>query len=403
MSVMAQAVWLAATMTTVSCALAQTAVRGTTEACESWAILSAGGGPANTLSVCSSLLRELPALREQVARMNALAARDADTRRDLQRFGTTLNEMARKLRPADVKAMADAVAARMQGTNARGDAALLNEIDRLRVGLREMNQKLEQVQSQPAMRPGADAAIGGEAGQAIARLDFDTARGLLDGLQRIENKIDDAQGPYALDPALLALARREAMEGYGQAERAGAPARCAKGWASLRTLLEAAQAMQSQGRLNAAGLTFRELSERSTQIATELGAIDSLAHVNAEAARRQFAFETQMQQQIYDSVVRSFDQRRSGAVSRARTPELRGRIGQADAMRAQALELSAAGRQAEAIDLMVDGANLLGRIESEAGSYPVPLSNLPKPPRRTLQPQATAVDAMSLFPSSLCR
>jgi hypothetical protein len=394
---------LAAALAVSNSTGAQTPVRGSAEACESWAILAPGGGPAGSLAVCSKLLREVPALREQIERLNKVASRDAETQRDLQRFGLTLNEMARKMKPLDVSALADALALKLRDSGALGDSALVNEVDRLRLSMREMNQKLDQIQSQPALRDRAAETLRGETGQALARLDFEAARQLLDGLRRIEGKIDDAQGPYAANPSLLELVRSEALETYRRAETAGAPTRCARGWTSVRTLLQAAQDTQRQGKLNAAGLTYKELVERAGQVLGELDAVDSVTRMNDEARRRQAGLESQLLAQAFESLGMSFDRRRAAALNQARTPLLRTRLGEADAMRIRATELMRAGKLSEAMDLLVDGFNLLGRIESEGGNYTTPLPDMPKSHRRITQSAMPPVDLAGMFPNGLCR
>jgi hypothetical protein len=99
----------------------------------------------------------------------------------------------------------------------------------------------------------------------------------------------------------------------------------------------------------------------------------------------------------------SFDRRRAAALNQARTPLLRTRLGEADAMRIRATELMRAGKLSEAMDLLVDGFNLLGRIESEGGNYTTPLPDMPKSHRRITQSAMPPVDLAGMFPNGLCR
>lgn len=363
--------------------LAQTPVRGSSVPCGAGAITGPGTRPGQTLVLCGSLQQRAPALAAQLTRANA-AARDEETRRDLQRFGDTLNSMARRLKPQDTQALADAVAARLQqgASPAQGDSALVNEMDRLRLSLREMNQKIDALREQPGLQARTDSALQGEAGQALARLDFDTARGMLDSLQRIESKIDDAQGPYAANPALLAMVRSEALTGLDKAGRAQAASLCARGWSSLGTLKTAADALQQQGKLNAAGLAYKDLQDRAAQVLNELSARASIKRVQQDSERQLAQIQQAAQQASVASATSAFERRRTPALAQARTPALRARVADADAMRTQAEKRAAQGDYLGAADLLIDGANLLGRVESEGGNYRMPLEDMPKFHRR---------------------
>lgn len=393
-------------------ASAQTPVRGSAASCETGAITGTGGDAARTLTLCSRLLAEVPALTAQLARLNALGARDEETRRDLQRFGATLNDMARRLKQQDNAALASAVAERLQRTLGGSESALLNEIDRLRVSMREMNQKVDELRSQPALQRRTDAAVSGEAGRAMAQLDFEAAKGVLDSLQRIESKIDDAQGPYAANPALLAMVRNEALSGYEKARQLGAPARCTRGWSSLGTLLAAAEDTFKQGKVNAAGLSYKDMSERAGQMLGELSMLDSMREAQQQIAQRQEEMHKTTRQRNVERATSVFDRRRAPAAQQARTAALRSRLAEADAMRSRALQMAEAGDAQAAADLLIDGANLLGRIESEGGNYRMPLEDIPKIQGRTspfaaalpgLKHAATADEASLLPVGSICR
>lgn len=360
---------------------AQTKVTGTSVPCPSGAITGAGARPGQVLGLCGAL--QSSALAEQITRANA-AARDEDTRKDLQRFGEALNTLSRRLKPQDTQTLADAIAARLRQSagTAQGDAALVNEIDRLRLGLREMNQKIAALRGQPGLQARADGALQGEAGQALARLDFATASQLLDSLQRIEGKIDDAQGPYAANPALLAMVREQALSNLEQARQARAPERCAKGWTQLGTLRSAAEALQQQGKLNAAGLAFKDLQDRGAQVLGELAAVDAVQRAQQDSQRQMSQAQQAARQQVVDMAMAQFERRRAPAVAQARTPALRARVAEADALRDQARQRAAQGDPLGAADLLVDGANLLGRVESDGAGYRIPLSDIPKTHRR---------------------
>lgn len=387
---------------------AQTPASGSSQPCESWAITAPGKSPGSTLVVCSRLLTEVPTLRQEVARLNALAARDEDARRDMQRFGQTLNDMARRLKPPDVRTLADQVAARLQRSGTQGDSAMANEVDRLRVGLREMSQKLDELRARPGLLSATDAAMAGEAGQAVARLDFEAARSLLDGLARIEGKIDDAQGPYAANPSMYNLVRSEAMESLERARQLGAQQRCAKGWSALATLRGAAEDTQKQGKLNASGLAWKDLSERAGQIVAELGAVDGAIESQRNSERQLLEMQQRSMRQIFELAGQTFEQRRAGAMRFANTESLRARVAQADQMRAQARRLADQGQMLEAMDLVVDGSNLLGRVETEGGRYTIPMQDLPKSHRIAFGSGALPMRTVTrtedlLGPGALCR
>ena len=399
---------LVAGLMAASASPAQTPVSGSSAPCEASALTTSGKGPGATLVVCSRASRDAPALQEAIARLNALAARDEDTRRDLQRFGGTLNDMSRRLKAIDVKTFADAVAARIQRGAAQGDGALVNEVDRLRVSMREMNQKLEDLRARPGLQDKTDAAVAGEAGQAIARLDFETARGMLDRLTVLERRVEESQGPYAANAALFEATRNEALERLERVRRDGGPARCAKGWAGLETLRAAAEDTQRQGKVNAAGLAYKELFERAIQIGNEMGVVDSLSRIQQSSAQQRDALQQRSMQQAFEFAGMTFERRRPNALRQVRTDALRAKLAEADAMRTRAAELAQRGQYLEGADLLIDGANLLGRIESEGGNYRIPMQDIPKAHRSMMarqpvipEPAITEADVMP--GGGLCR
>jgi uncharacterized protein YjbI with pentapeptide repeats len=272
--------------------------------CEEWAIVAMDPKNNGRLHVCSSILREVPALRAQVDRLNAAVAKTADAQRDLAKFTAALNEMSRQLKSQDVNRLAASLADRIDQSGREGDARLMREIERLRLGMLDIQEKVDGARADQRVAADARAALTGPAGDAIARLDLDTARNILDGIVRIEQKVGALtesvqQGNFV---AVLAEATRVKARGdLGQVSALGALVKNGKtfesydfsgmGLARLQAnKLSAAEADLSLTHIGDAQLIEANL-EKAKLIATDLVNSD-LTKANLRYARAAFATAT---------------------------------------------------------------------------------------------------------------
>lgn len=354
-------------------------------ACEEWAIVAADPRNNGRLQVCSAALREVPALRAQVDRLNAAAARSDDAQRDLARFNAALNELTRQMKAQDVNRLAASLAQRIEQNARDTDTRLMREIERLRFGMQDINEKLKIAGGDAASAAQAKSMLTGEAGQAIARLDLDTANKLLEGLADV--------AVYASNPQLFAQVRSDAQNALGQLRKHNAAQRCANGWKAVTTLHESAVAAEKRGQVNTAGATYKDVAERANAIVSELSITDSVTAAQNQATASLRAQQQQLEKQAFDLSKRRYEDRLPMATRFARSSKLQQELAQARQMAAQAEQLAREGRGFDAADMLVDAANLLGRIESEGGNYQMPMANMPKFPRPNLPRAAPAFDA----------
>ena len=164
------------------------AAPGTSAACEQWAVFSTAGNASGRIEVCSSVLKDMPRLREQIALLNQRAASDVDARRDLQRFAESLNQMARQLKAQDTKVMLESLVAKLEQSRKASDDEVMDELGRLRLGMANLQRTLQAMGTNEQTKRRAELAMGGEVGASVAHLDFEGARGVLHatGQHRVE-------------------------------------------------------------------------------------------------------------------------------------------------------------------------------------------------------------------------
>lgn len=256
---------------------------GTSAACEQWAVFSTAGNASGRIEVCSSVLKDMPRLREQIALLNQRAASDADARRDLQRFAESLNQMARQLKEQDTKGMLESLVAKLEQSRKASDDEVMDELGRLRLGMANLQRTLQAMGTNEQTKRRAELAMSGEVGASVAHLDFEGARGILTRLVSIESKLD-----VLIEPAeahvLIAFDRRRAAQQMERFELAGARERCKVVYQELLPVLEASAQAEQNGQFLAARNLLVAVFSRAAQATAELQSLDRLKA--AEAAQR---------------------------------------------------------------------------------------------------------------------
>ena len=259
------------------------AAPGTSAACEQWAVFSTAGNASGRIEVCSSVLKDIPRLREQIALLNQRAANDADARRDLQRFAESLNQMARQLKAQDAKGMLESLVAKLEQSRKASDDEVMDELGRLRLGMANLQRTLQAMGTNEQTKRRAELAMSGEVGSSVAHLDFEGARGILTRLVSIESKLD-----VLIEPAdarvLIASDRRRAIQQMERFELAGARERCKAVYQELVPVLEASIQSEQKGQFLAARNLLMAVFSRAAQATAELQSLDRLKA--AEAAQR---------------------------------------------------------------------------------------------------------------------
>ena len=259
-----------------------TVAAGASTRCEQWAVLSTSGSASGRVEVCSAFLRDVPRLQAEVALLNQRAATDADSRRDLERFAITLNQMAKQLKAQDARAMVESVVARLEQQRRSGDAEVMDELARLRLGMGDMARALQRLSANEGSRRELDAAMAQGVGASIAQLDFDSAKKMLSELGEIKQTLIDMKEP-AEARVLLASERRRALQQMDSFLQAGAERDCPVVYQELLPVLEAADKAEQQGRFQAARQLLMTVWSRAAQAAAEL---QSVARIRAGLANQ---------------------------------------------------------------------------------------------------------------------
>lgn len=272
-----------------STAVAQQPIAGTAVPCERNSII-APGGVTSTLVVCARVERSVPELKAQLAQLESrLTARDDETRHEIVGLGRALNTLARQLKPADVDTLARTLAARLSAFASAPDARMFAELSRLRIDLREVNEKIDSLRAAPATASRTEAELLGSTGAALGQMEFAHANAMLDGLARVETKIDamsrdlrDLAHP-AEAAAVLDSDRRIAKDAWKRFLDAGGQLRCPVLHTELGRMLLASSEAEESSRLLVARNLLMTVMTRSMQATAELQNADRLAQSRRDA------------------------------------------------------------------------------------------------------------------------
>lgn len=373
--------------------LAPVASRAQVQECTPQSLVGTRPGQTGTVVVCSPSLASDPVIKALAARLNDLAARTDDLGQSVRRLAPAINGSADALSPAQKRELAASVSRQLQADSARTEARMSREIDRLRLSFEDFQDKVNAALADPARQGDVRSALGGAAGEALARLDFNTAQKVLDDLAQIKTNTLSA---CAKDPKLLQITRGEAEGAMATLRSLQAPTRCAKAWPTLQAFYDSATAALGRNDLNAACSAFEEFRGRSQQVQAELSSGDFLA-----VQRRQAAEQHVAQMRLRYDTMRERAQRDNRVMAQrfANTDELRRELVRADETLARADAQAAAGQVDEAMGTLVDAVNGYRSIEYRGGRYNTPFTPLPKSmagvsdARRNAQLQAQAADA----------
>jgi len=291
-------------------ASAQTPVRaapGTSASCEQWAVFSTAGNASGRIEVCSSVLKDMPRLREQIALLNQRAANDADARRDLQRFAESLNQMARQLKVQDTKGMLESLVAKLEQSRKASDGEVMDELARLRLGMGNLQRSLQAMKTNEQAQREVASAMAGGVGASVAQLDFDGANKILAELLAIKATLGGMAEP-AEARVLLASDRRRALQQMERFESAGARERCKVVYQELAPVLEASAQAEQNGQFGAARNLLMTVYSRAAQATAELQSLDRL---KAGEAAKQIQDEDDLARHLIESQRRLGDLERS--------------------------------------------------------------------------------------------
>lgn len=314
----------------------QQSAPGTSAPCEQGAIF-APGKATMTLVLCSSVARDVPELKGHVLRVESmLASRDSDARRDIDLLRNAVNGLARQLKPTDTETLARSLAAKM-APGGVPESRLLGELSRLRIDLRDIQDKIDALRKNPTTVNMANEELKGATGTAIAQFNFARANDLLDGLARVERKVDaiarDVQ--EVLNPAesaaLIASDRRVAEDAWQRFLASKGEQRCPVLHDEMTQVLQQSRDVELNGGYGAARAMLATVMARSNHATMELMNLDR----RAEAAR-----------QAYDRARADADQKRKDLEQKIQLTQQRADNLELSRQRSQAAQAAAAAKLA---------------------------------------------------------
>jgi hypothetical protein len=148
--------------------------------------------------ICSEADRKIPQLEAQVARLSAVIDGGGQSAADIRRFVGGLNATARVV-PDRSDQLVRSFSQLVQNYSTANDKQIARGFGILALQLEELNDKISERSRDPRTAAQLRNSLNGAAGEAIGRLDVDTAARMLDALDGIkrqlstvENKVDTA-------------------------------------------------------------------------------------------------------------------------------------------------------------------------------------------------------------------
>ena len=174
--------------------------QGAQVACESWTILGTDSKTTQRVQKArSQLLRDVPKLVALVEKLNAAQAADAKNAAAVQQFARVLSQTSRELPPALVTKLASSLAEKLSEGAQQSNAQLIRELERLRLDMEELQDKLNTSQAKKEVGQQVSGAVQGDAAEAISRLDFQRATDILSRLE--QHILNDPISIHALSAA----------------------------------------------------------------------------------------------------------------------------------------------------------------------------------------------------------
>jgi len=133
-----------------------------------------------------------PAIAALQEGLNRLLQQSADNAPRLQRMTRALEGMSSSLSDKQLQTLAKSLASQLDPLLADGDTRVSRAIERLSLNVEEMQEKVKEASSTDADTGRVQAALAGNAGDAIARLDFEAAGRLFDDLKSIRESLESA-------------------------------------------------------------------------------------------------------------------------------------------------------------------------------------------------------------------
>lgn len=234
-------------------------------------------GETATLTICSVPLRRDPAFVALVERLNGFMGRGDEMAASIRRLAPALNGATRGLTTAQVTTLAGNLAQLLDPALQQGNDRTLRELEALRSGMDSVRQQLARLATSPQGGARLQAALAGDAGDAIANLDFRGAGETIEQLARIEQKVDALANPPQAE-ALLPMEVQQAEMQWRQFIRLRGEQRCPTVHEQIVKLRAAAQQAEDDRQFEGA---------RRLQISVRVAAMSAAQHLLYEEQQRQ--------------------------------------------------------------------------------------------------------------------
>ena len=318
-----------------------------------------GNDPRNNakLVLCMPALRNDPAIVAIIDMLNRLNESNQKSAPRVQELVGSLASTTETLNAKQRMAMADNIAKQLLPALQQSDAQALSEIDRLRIGMNDVQDKLSKVLKAKGSQASVKEAMNGEAGDAIVSLKFEQATEMLTLLRQIAK---GGSSPFD-DPARFSTTKREAESAWNRVDANRAKRLCPQDWQSIIEIRNAAIDEERRGDFRTAGDSYNELIDR-------LGIVTGLLSANDWA--------TEMHRDGFERLRKLVLMTRTSAWRFIKTLEDRNAFANADEILAQSDDLALNGMYEEAKAKLSEAINtfqLIGIVfPSGAGTPPVP-------------------------------
>jgi hypothetical protein len=142
------------------------------------------------LKICTAAGQYLPAVIQQLARLEVLSRKNAEQERKIAGFVKKINDTGTLL-GSRVDELADSVSRLLQNSQTRTDTQLVRDIETLTLQLEEVEERVSAATGNPETASRAKLAMAGQLGDDIAKLNLSAATQTLEAIGRIDKKIDD--------------------------------------------------------------------------------------------------------------------------------------------------------------------------------------------------------------------
>lgn len=158
-------------------------------------ILVPGPGVATSgrIELCSEITRQVPELQAAVDKMSKMLAASEDRAneraRELQRLLVNMSAASAKVDAKRSTLLAQSLAAELSKTSAKQGPAAMREVRNLSDKVEEIVERIDAASKDARKTEAVRSGLSGPIGDAVAKLDFDQANKLMDGISALQKQL----------------------------------------------------------------------------------------------------------------------------------------------------------------------------------------------------------------------